>query len=380
MIKFKAVDLFSGAGGVSEALKKYFEIKLAIEFDPVHARTYSLNHGKKHLCVKDATKININDLKVYNLKNIDLLVSTPPCQGFSRHTRKAINDVTDERNNLILETVKFAHIIKPRYIFFENVPGIIYFKVFHKMVRDLNNLKASGERKNLNKPSYRINFKVVSVSDYNVPQKRKRLILIGERIDGLTSQDDYLSTIKREVPVYRHSIGLNPLMEKAPFLGEFLSHYNLTSITAGERCSLDPLHVASDLNQLNLRRIMATPHNGGSRLDWDESLMLECHKRKNVGYGDVYGRMNFQDYAPTITGGCNSYSKGRFGHPTENRAISLREAALIQTFPPDYIFVGDLHSEPNYGSKTKIALQIGNAVPVLLAEAFIKAIYDKLLE
>lgn len=374
----KAVDLFSGAGGVSEALKKYFKLELAVEYDPIHARSYKMNHGDEHLLIKDVTKVTKCELEDMEIDNIDLLVSTPPCQGFSRHTRRKIEDVNDTRNNLILETSRFARMLSPEYVFFENVPGIIYFKVFHKMVRELNNLKRDGTPRNKKYPSYNVNFEVVNVWEYGVPQKRKRLILVAEKIKEFPRKHCYVQTIGREYPKYYEEIEIEVIKEESQYLGEYLKEYRLEEIKAGQRSEKDPLHVSNNLSELNLERIKQTPKNGGSRHSWPDELVLDCHRGRKVGYGDVYGRMDFRDYAPTITGGCNSYSKGRFGHPVENRAISLREASLIQTFPSEYKFVGDLIAEPNYGSRNKIALQIGNAVPVKLAEAFIKAIYRKL--
>lgn len=166
--------------------------------------------------------------------------------------------------------------------------------------------------------------------------------------------------------------------EKESIFGEYLAKYNLSEIKAGETCPSDKLHKSRNLSELNTKRIRNTPHNGGSRKDWPQSLILNCHKEKKVSYGDVYGRMSFDKYAPTITCGCISYSKGRFGHPIQNRAISLREAALIQTFPLDYKFTGKITGEVYEGSMDKISTQIGNAIPIDLGIAFFEKIYEEL--
>ncbi|WP_275887806.1 DNA cytosine methyltransferase [Bacillus sp. P14.5] len=157
-------------------------------------------------------------------------------------------------------------------------------------------------------------------------------------------------------------------------LGEYLARFKISPISAGERDSADHLHTSMNLSLKNLKRIEMTPHNGGTKSSWEKDLLLPSQNKNNNNFKDVYGRMDYSKQSPTITTGCITLSKGRFGHPTENRAISLREAALIQTFPINYCFYGDLKSGPNMGSKANIAMQIGNAVPVELAAAFIEKI------
>ncbi|WP_214772383.1 DNA cytosine methyltransferase [Exiguobacterium sp. s39] len=381
MKKPKAIDLFCGAGGVSQALKKYFEIVTAIEYDPIIAKTYELNHGSEHLIINDIKKVTKEDfIKKAGLKQnqLDLLVSTPPCQGFSRHSRKKALDSKDERNKLILETIRIADIFHPEFIFFENVDNIVNYKIFHTFLRKLANLNASGQKKNPSRPSYHINFKIISVNKYGVPQKRKRLILLAKKINNFPFVEGVIKIPKNKLPIVTSPLNLWPKEQLSPLLGVHLSKYNLNPISAGETDLFDPLHSCRNLSELNLERIRYTPHDGGSRNSWPEYLLLNCHKKGNVGFGDVYGRMNRYDYAPTITCGCISYTKGRFGHPTEDRAISLREAALIQTFPLDYKFTGELSDIPYKGSKDVMATQIGNAVPVKLAEIFIKEFYSRL--
>jgi DNA (cytosine-5)-methyltransferase 1 len=380
--KPKAIDIFCGAGGVSQALKSYFDIITAVEYDPIIAKTYELNHGSEHLIVEDIRKITKEDwLEKANLKEkqLDLLVSTPPCQGFSRHSRKKALDSKDERNNLILETTRIADIFHPKYIFFENVDNIVNYKVFHIFLKKLANLNRFGDKVNVSRPSYHINFKVVSVNKYGVPQKRRRLILLAKRIDTYPFIEGVIKTSESGVPTIELPLNIWPKEQPSPLLGSHLSQYTLNPISAGETDSSDPLHSCRNLSELNLKRIRSTPHDGGSRNSWPQHLLLDCHKKGNVSFGDVYGRMDRNDYAPTITCGCISYTKGRFGHPTEDRAISLREAALIQTFPLDYKFTGVLSDTPYKGSKDVMATQIGNAVPVKLAEAFIQEFYFSLI-
>ncbi|PEV58568.1 hypothetical protein CN422_12865 [Bacillus cereus] len=377
-----ALDLFCGAGGVSEALKQEFNIVGAVEFDPIIAKSYMLNHGDKHLIQRDIKSISENEWKeIVNLspKELDLLVATPPCQGFSSHSRKCATVNDDARNNLVLETLKVVNIFEPKYILFENVPTIVNYKVFHKFIRTLSNIKKDGFKRNPDKPAYHINFKIVDASNYGVPQKRKRLILLGKRIDDLPIQEAFVRFPTGSAPYVVKPVNIWPTENLAPVLGKYLTKFKLRPLKAGEKDIVDSLHVTMKLFEINLKRIKATPKNGGSRDAWPDDLVLECHKKKKVSYSDVYGRMNFNDYAPTITTGCINYSKGRFGHPIQDRAISLREAALIQTFPIGYKFVGSLDSKINEGSKGNIATQIGNAVPVNLAHAFIKSIKQALV-
>lgn len=374
-----AIDLFSGAGGSTQAAKRYFNITTAIEIDPIFAKTYALNHGDQHLYIKDIQTTDENfwkkELNKTKNKSLDLLIATPPCQGFSKHSRTKVIESTDIRNNIILEVVRVAQITKPKYIFMENVTNIVNYKVFHRFLKRLSNIKKNGLPLNPDLPSYHIRFESVSAQDFNVPQVRKRMILIAKKIEEFPKTDAYVTIRNLTVPIIKKTLDVWPQKTIAPTLGEYLSKFNLSTLQAGEQCANDPLHRTQKLSDLNLERIKSTPLNGGSRNVWPDHLILECHKKSNVSFGDVYGRMNFNDYAPTITCGCSSYSKGRFGHPIENRAISLREAALIQTFPINYKFTGSIEGKVNGGAINKIATQIGNAIPVNLAEKFLKEIY-----
>ncbi|WP_338554614.1 DNA cytosine methyltransferase [Paenibacillus sp. KS-LC4] len=384
-MKYTAIDLFSGAGGVSEALKEHFKIICSVEYDKIIASTYSLNHNKDHLLIKDIRKIKKKKLlkiKKMNLngRNLDLLVATPPCQGFSRHSRKKSSNSTDERNKLIMEIIRVSNLFEPKFIFFENVDNILNFEIFHKFLEVICNLTNTGHKRYVNRPSYQLRFEVVNAVDYGVPQHRKRLILIGKKIDIFPNIDSVIMYNSKGIPFIKNPLPLWPEKKTAPTLGEYLKSFKLASIKAGETDPNDKLHKCRNLSETNLKRIQNTPKNGGSRSDWEATLNLglECHTKKNVNFGDVYGRMNFFSYSPTITCGCLAYTKGRFGHPLEDRAISMREAALIQTFPETYKFTGRLDGKPNEGSTENIATQIGNAVPVKLASSFIKMFYDDL--
>ncbi|QDX95395.1 DNA cytosine methyltransferase [Brevibacillus laterosporus] len=379
---FTAIDLFCGVGGVSEALKVHFDILSAVEFDPIIAKSYEINHGAAHLQICDIRTLSEgkwNELVNIKKGELDLLVGTPPCQGFSKHSRKKTSENNDDRNNLIFEIIRVSNIFHPKFILFENVNNILNFGVFHSFIYQLANINQHGYPINPNLPSYHIRYEKVDALDYGVPQKRKRLILMAKRIDIFPATFAILTKSQKSTPVALIELNIWPKKNPAPKLGDYLKNFNLNNIKAGETDIHDPLHTACRLSPKNLLRIQETPKNGGSRSDWqNKELVLECHKKKNVSFGDVYGRMDFNSYAPTITCGCTKYSKGRFGHPIEDRAISLREAALIQTFPKSYKFTGNLEGIEYKGSKDKIATQIGNAFPVLLAHSFIEAIYTEL--
>ncbi|WP_175631855.1 DNA cytosine methyltransferase [Virgibacillus siamensis] len=379
--KYTAVELFSGAGGVTEAIKDKFDLKCAVEYDPIIAKTYELNHGKDHLIVDNINNLDPRKILAFTrLKpgELDLLAVTSPCQGFSRHSRKKAAGNKDKRNKLIMQTIRYSNIFEPSYIFFENVSNIVNFTQFSRFIRILTNLDRNGYKRFSKWPSYHIRFERINASDYNVPQNRNRLILIAKRIDSFPNKDAVITYEKGNIPSVEKPHDIWPKKQKSLSLGQYLIKYNLTKIEPGETCKIDSLHKARNLSDLNKKRISYTPQNGGSRDDWPEELQLDCHKKKGVSYGDVYGRMNYNDYAPTITTGCTSYSKGRFGHPIYNRAISLREAALIQTFPKSYKFTGNINGDINMGSIDILSTQIGNAVPVNLAKTFITEITREL--
>lgn len=320
--KFNSIDIFSGVGGLTEGLSQAgFDTKLALEIDETASEVYRLNHPDTVVITENIRKVSSSELnKKIKGNKIHLLAGCPPCQGFSsirRLNRK--NHVYDERNNLILEFIRFVKIFKPYTIMIENVPGLIHYDLFKEAVDVLiKGLK------------YHIDYKIVNVKDYGVPQKRRRLVLVGSKLGGIE-----IAPPVNERKTVRDTIGQLPNPEE----------------------SNDPVHkIFPKHSQKVQTRIELTPKDGGSRKDLPEEYMLECHKKKNVGFYDVYGRLRWDDYSTTITGGCLNPSKGRFLHPEQNRCISAREAALLQSFPVDYIF-------PNNIPLSTLALLIGNALP-----------------
>ena len=336
-----AVDLFCGCGAVTLGLKKRgFKIIAAVDNDLVACKTYNQNHPEVNLYAEDITGIMPESIgKHLKKEELDLLVVCAPCQPFSNLNRKKN---PDDRNSLILQSVRFARHLKPKVILFENVPGLASKK--HSNVKDtlLEQLKEIGYK--TDKPAQ------LDAADYGVPQRRKRWILLAVRGENIPAVPKVVSPEGKRVSV-KQAIGmLNPLK-------------------SGQKDSYDPLHYARSHKKINLERLKYIPKDGGSRFSLPERLVLKCHKNFK-GHPDVYGRMSWDDIAPTLTTGCTDITKGRFVHPENDRAITLREAALLQTFPIDYSFCGNSSS---------IANQIGNAVPVRLVEELAAMMEDYIL-
>ncbi|MGH9874811.1 MAG: DNA cytosine methyltransferase [Pyrinomonadaceae bacterium] len=325
------VDLFSGCGAVTEALKRrHFRVVAAIDSDPIACRTYRTNHPRVRLYEKDLRRVSPSEIRVELLRNrnLDLLVVCAPCQPFSSQGRK---DVEDARVRLILSTIRFASVLMPKLILFENVPGL----ATPRFVSILDEL-----RHRLSKLHYRIGDpQMVDAADYGVPQRRERCILIARRMG------EPPRLLKPTTPPGNRK-SVRCTIEDLPRLG------------SGEKSADDPLHFSRRHHEITLRRLSHIPKDGGSRFSLPKKLVLKCHENHS-GHPDVYGRMSWDDVAPTLTTGCTDLTRGRFAHPTDDRAITLREAARLQTFGDNYRFEGNF---------SEIATQIGNAVPVRLIE------------
>lgn len=326
--KPKAIDLFSGCGGLTLGLKSAgFNVVGAIEIDPKAQETYLANHPEVSLYKNDIRTIHpstiMKDLGIIE-GELELLAGCPPCQGFSRlRTRNKGASVEDPRNDLINQFELYIEHMQPKLVMMENVPALAKDERFQRLIYKLESL------------SYNISYEVADAADYGVPQRRKRLILIASKkcIPTLASKTLNQKTVRSAI-----------------------SHLPTPSL------SLDALHSVPEKRSTLVKNIISLiPKNGGSRSDLPKELHLDCHVKSN-GFNDVYGRMAWDSVAPTITSGCINPSKGRFLHPEEDRAISLREASLLQGFPEDYTFI------TKHG-KESIALMIGNALP----PPFIKA-------
>ncbi len=337
------IDLFSGCGGVTAGFKAAgFNVLAAIEFDRITAQTYRLNHPEVILYEEDIRSVSpATIMKDCTLESGQLTVLgvCAPCQPFSRQNRFR---KSDERASLILEAVRFVESLRPQFLFVENVPGLGQNpNILDKFV---GNLKELGYKTSV--PT------IVDAVNYGVPQFRKRFILLGTVLD----RELRIPKPTHASPEEATRLGKEQwLTVKDAFVG-------LQDLNSGEVSETDPLHKARKHTLLSLERLRHIPHNGGSRDSLPIELRLVCHRNgRNVGYHDVYGRMDFDRPSPTLTTGCTNFTKGRFAHPTSDRAITPREAARLQTFPDSYRF---------YGSYEQISAQIGNAVPVKLAEVF----------
>lgn len=360
-IRYEAIDIFSGCGGVSCGLSLAgFKVKSAVEIEKNAVDTY-LNYGplnKVNVLNEDICNLSgeqILKAAKINKDDIYLFAGCPPCQNFSRQNPLNKNKTDEERKKLLFEFLRLIEEILPPFILMENVPGI---------KTDFNKAILSEFLQRLKK-NYYVREDVLNAANYGVPQARKRFVLHAVRND--INQELQNIGFTFDLPKATHDKkGCNGL-KKWKTVKEAIG--DLPAIKAGEEYGDDGKihnHKCAGLSDKNLKRIKAIRKNGGSRSGLPKDLVLDCHKRKdengNVfsGHGDAYGIMDSDKPAPTITGGCLCYSKGRYGHYNQDRAISIREAARLQTFPDDFIFSNSL---------TDSALQIGNAVPIDLVKA-----------
>jgi DNA (cytosine-5)-methyltransferase 1 len=330
-----AIDLFCGCGGLSSGLEDAgFDVLAAVEIDPKAQATYGLNHPRGKLYGQDIRKLDpVVVLKEIGLEpgQLDLLAGCPPCQGFSRlRTKNQQSSVDDSRNDLVLEFLRFVQAMNPKTVMLENVPALGRDQRFYELEIQLC------------KFGYKTIVGVVDAANYRVPQRRKRLIMLASRV---------------------HQPKLAEPCEERVTVRQALANVGAPSRTR------DQLHAIKERRSSGVKKLIARiPKNGGSRGDLGPDSQLSCHQ-KTKGFYDVYGRMAWDDVSPTITSGCHNPSKGRFIHPSYNRTITLREAALLQGFPRDYRF------EVSHG-KEAIALMIGNALPPPLIKAHAVSLLD----
>jgi DNA (cytosine-5)-methyltransferase 1 len=345
-MRYTCIDSFSGAGGLSLGLiKAGFEVLYSFDNNKDSIATQNLN--KKYFnhpaeCV-DITRLDAGELmKRLGIKRgeLTLFAGGPPCQGFSV---QRIGQDTDERNTLVMSFMEMVDAISPAFFLMENVPGINGKRGKEILSQALDFIASKG---------YRIESQVLDAQDYGVPQRRKRMIIIGQRSD-LSQPFTFPQTVEEKRTV-RGTIGQLP-----PPPGAGLEHQAIRH------------HLSDRLSETNLKRIRhLKPGQGRDFLP--EELLADCHKVSSsiIGHRNVYGRMHWDDVSPTITARFDSFTRGLFGHPEQDRSISLREGAMLQTFPMDFDFCGN---------KIDIARQIGNAVPPELARRIGKQLIDALL-
>lgn len=325
------VDLFCGVGGLTYGLVRGgLSITAGVDVDEDCRYPYEANNNAIFL-QKNIRKLSACDILPYFKTNTyHLLAGCAPCQPFSTYSQPARIKRSDAKWNLLLDFGRLIKEVQPDLVSMENVPQLIGHRVFHQFIQELK--------------GYHLWYRVVECTRYGIPQTRKRLVLLASRLGPI------------ELIAPTHSEGQVVTVREA--IGK------LPKIKAGQAAPFDNLHVASKLSSLNLKRIKASKP-GGTWRDWPKDLRADCHiKSSGQSYPSVYGRMKWEKPAPTITTQCYGYGNGRFGHPEQNRAISLREAAIIQTFPIDYQFV-----EPGTRVEFRtLGRLIGNAVPVRLGE------------
>lgn len=332
------IDFFSGCGGTAAGMREAgLNVLLAVDNDPDAAETFRINFPEAIILDTDIKKLDVESIAgcVNGRQNVPLLFSAcAPCQPFSKQRRTV--QIADDRIPLLLEFVRFVRRFLPDYVFVENVPGMQTMNTdegpFGSFVVALDEM------------GYKMTVDVIKSQQYGVPQRRERLILLASKSGEIS------------FPPFTHGPGTdNPVYST---VGEWIG--DLPPLVAGGSDPDVPNHRAANLSELNLQRIRATSEGGGWH-DWPLELVLDCHRDGYSGHSDVYGRMRSDAPASGLTTRCISYSNGRFGHPTQDRAISVREAACLQTFPRDFSFTGSMAAQ---------ARQIGNAVPVLLAKVF----------
>jgi len=338
--KPKAIDLFSGCGGLTLGLKRAgFAVIGAVEICELAVETYRMNHPEVTVWHEDILSLSLGRMKRnvgIRKYELDLLAGCPPCQGFSSiRTRNGRRRVRDSRNDLLFDFLRFVDGLRPRAVMLENVPGLTRTVRMQRFVRELRSL------------GYHVNHDVLNAADYGVPQRRRRLILVAGR-DGGTIEFAQPARVNCTV---RDAIGTMKPVGK----------------------SGDSLHDLPESRSPRIAKLIARiPKDGGSRAALGNGHQLQCH-RECDGFKDVYGRMSWDDVAPTITGGCVNPSKGRFLHPSDDRCITLREAACLQGFPKRYCFSLDR-------GKFSAAAMIGNALPPEFIRRHATAIHRYLCE
>lgn len=334
-----AIDLFAGAGGVTQGLLQAgYDIVGAIENDPVAARSYSANHPSVRLIVKDIRYVTARRFRRelgLQRGELDLLTACPPCQGWSS---LGLSSPTDPRNDLISEVFRFIQEFRPRAFVVENVPGLRRDARLARLIHRANH------------KGYQTKCYQVDAAEFGVPQHRKRLIILGLPDRTCSPPGELAEALPANFDTRRRDSG------------------EVFDAVKGANAASNSLHRARQSTPAVVARLEAIPV-GGNRFDLPPDLSLKCHKRIHGRHATAaYGRIRADKPAPTLTTRCTTPACGTFVHPTEHRGITLLEAALLQTFPPTYIFEGGYD---------QIERQIGNALPVRLAEG-LGRIIDKL--
>jgi len=336
-LKKRCIDLFCGVGGLTHGfILEGLPVSAGVDLDPACRFPYEANNGAKFF-QRDISKVTASDLaKLFGDVDTKILAGCAPCQPFSTYAQRYQLGGKDGRWGLLYEFTRLVKTSRPDVITMENVPTVAKHKVFNDFVNALRRL------------GYKVWFDVVDSSQYGVPQTRRRMVLLASRLGEIKMVDPLITKPK----TVRQAIG------------------RLRALNAGESAPRDKLHTCCTLSEKNLNRIRVSKP-GGTWRDWPKRLIAECHRAESGRtYPGVYGRMEWDKPAPTMTTQCYGFGNGRFGHPEQDRAISLREAAIIQSFPRDYAFIPK-DGEVNF---TVLGRLIGNAVPVELSRAIARSI------
>ena len=340
--KIHCIDLFCGAGGLTCGLQKSgIDVVAGVDIDESCRYPFEVNNATKFL-LEDVSQIKPAKLKEYFGKgSVRVLAGCAPCQPFSTYSQR-YETVGTARWGLMYHFARLVKLIRPEFVTMENVPTVVKHKVYQDFVETLQNL------------GYHVWSEVVDCKKYGLPQQRRRTVLLA----SLDRPLQLIAPATELVRSVRDAIGTMPA----------LSH--------GEVSDADTLHVAASLSELNLERIRVSKP-GGTWRDWPKNLVAECH-RKDTGrtYPGVYGRMSWDQPSPTLTTQFFGFGNGRFGHPDQDRAITLREGAILQGFPPEYLFL----PEGDRTSFKTLGRLIGNAVPVTLGEIIGKSIKKHLVD
>lgn len=349
-VENKVIDLFAGCGGFSVGFEKAgFKITKAVEFDKNIAMIYAKNHTKTKLYIEDIGKINNKDN--FMLGESEIIIGGPPCQGFSMAgSRIRQNFVDDPRNYLFKQYLKVVKIIKPRFFVFENVKGILTMNngdIFKEI------LSAFADEKNFEGDRYYLHYKIVKAVDFGIPQKRERVIIIGSKnkdFDFDEMLNNGIKKIKKKYPHYFDKVSVWDAIGNLPEATE-------NGIIKNPKPETDyQLYLKS--NSESITNHTTRKHLGKTCERMEKIKEGENYKKLNELINSVhsgaYGRLRKEDFCPTITTRFDTPSGGCYTHPVCNRTITAREAARIQSFPDDFVFVGN---------KTTICKTIGNAVP-----------------
>jgi len=342
-MEYTCIDSFCGAGGLGLGLERAgFSILLSFDIDEkcidtINANTKYFNHPTVTADIADMLNENLLNRCGLERGELFLLAGGPPCQGFSIQRRGS--DI-DSRNNLVLKYGQLIDELYPHYFVMENVTGLAGKRgktILQQLIEQVEKI------------GYTVHVDLLDAQEFGVPQRRKRYIIVGER-------KDMGAHYKYPKPTGIHGTVRDTIGNLPPPPEDGSDHSEI------------PLHRRDRLSELNLKRIQFLKEGQG-RDNLPEELLADCHKIDSaiIGYRNVYGRMAWDDVAPTITARFDSFTRGKFGHPEQPRSISLREGALLQTFPVDFTFTGN---------KVDIARQIGNAVPPVMAEHIGKSILN----